>query len=81
MTMKSEQRGPQTHYWLECDQPSCPTKQADAAISAQFCLSTAGQMGWRTDPASNKDYCPDHVGTAEVSLGHAFVTPDKVARG
>ena len=47
MTMKSEQRGDHTHYWLECDAANRPTKQPDVALSAEFCLTTAGQMGWR----------------------------------
>ena len=80
MTMKSQPKDGQTHYWLECDQGSCPNKQADAAISAQFCLSTAGQMGWRSDPATGKDYCPAHVPGAELDFGHAFVAPDRIAR-
>ena len=81
MTMHTVQRDGQTHFWLDCDQPGCSIKQPDAALSQEFCLSTAGQMGWRSDPDSNKDYCPDHVPSAEVSIGHAFVKPDKIARG
>jgi hypothetical protein len=81
MTMKSEQRGDHTHYWLECDAASCATKQPDVALSAEFCLTTAGQMGWRSDPDTKKDYCPNDVPRAENSIGHAVVTPDKITRG
>ena len=81
MAMKTMQRDGKTHYWLECDRPGCPNKQPDAALSQDFCLKTAGQMGWRSDPDSNKDYCSDDVPSAEVSIGHAFVKPDKIARG
>src|SRR3954466_5620668 len=43
MTMNTAQRnGGQTHYWLACDQGSCGNKQVDAALSSEFCLSTAG---------------------------------------
>ena len=80
MTMKTEIRDGKTHYWLACDQAGCATEQPDVALSEQFCLTTAAQMGWRTDPNSRKDFCQDHVPTAEVALGHAFVKPDKVAR-
>jgi hypothetical protein len=82
MTTNTAQRnGGQTHYWLACDQASCGHKQVDAALSPEFCLSTAAQMGWRSDPNTNKDYCPDHVPVAELDIGHAFVKPDKIARG
>ena len=81
MTMRSEQRGAHTHYWLECDRVGCATKQPDVALSVQFCLETAGQMGWRSDPDTNKDYCPDDVPAAELTIGHAVVKPDKIVRG
>ena len=67
MTTKSTQRDGQTHYWLVSDQGTCQIKQPDAAVSAGFCLTSAGDMGWRTDPDTNKDYCPDHVAPAEYA--------------
>jgi hypothetical protein len=36
-------------------------------------------MGWRSDPDTKKDCCPDHVSAAELSFGHAVVKPDKIA--
>jgi hypothetical protein len=80
MTMKSEVQGGNMHYWLTCDQAGCATAQPDVAISIPFCLTTAAGMGWRTDPASKKDFCSDHVASAETSIGHAFVHPDQVPR-
>ena len=81
MTLKTTERDGQTHYWLACDQGTCQIKQPDAALSSAFCLQSAGDMGWRTDPDTKKDYCPDHVAPAEYAIGHAFVKPDQVARG
>ena len=81
MTLKTTQRDGQTHYWLACDQGSCGNKQPDAAITQSFCLSSAADMGWRTDPDTNKDYCSDQVAPAEYAIGHAFVKPHQIARG